>query len=154
MNRPYVLPTEAEWEYACRSSTTTVYSWGNNITASNVNYNQSGIGQTRDDGRYAANPWGFFDMHGNVMEWVNDYYARDYSHAVGDIQNPQGPSKPENLEYPLRVVRGGAWGGHHDAGTAEGIRVSKRYAFPPWVQSFQIGFRCATEDPKAETKEP
>jgi formylglycine-generating enzyme required for sulfatase activity len=66
----YVLPTEAEWEYACRAGASTAYSWGNDINASRANYNQSGIGQTRDVGQYAANSWGFFDMHGNVFEWT------------------------------------------------------------------------------------
>jgi len=64
----YVLPTEAQWEYACRAGTTTAYSWGDSITTSNANYSDSGYSQTRDVGQYAANPWGFFDMHGNVLE--------------------------------------------------------------------------------------
>ena len=62
----YVLPTEAQWEYACRAGTTTAYSWGDSITTSNANYSDSGYSQTRDVGLYSANPWGFFDMHGNV----------------------------------------------------------------------------------------
>ena len=61
----YVLPTEAQWEYACRAGTTTAYSWGDTITTSDANYNNT-IGQTTDVGQYSANPWGFFDMHGNV----------------------------------------------------------------------------------------
>jgi formylglycine-generating enzyme required for sulfatase activity len=59
----YVLPTEAQWEYACRAGTTTAYSWGDSITTDNANYSDSGYSQTRDVGQYAANPWGFFDMH-------------------------------------------------------------------------------------------
>ena len=62
----YVLPTESQWEYACRAGTTTAYSWGDSITASNANYSSSGLNQTNYVGQYAANPWGFFDMHGNV----------------------------------------------------------------------------------------
>ena len=78
----YVLPTEAQWEYACRAGTTTAYSWGNDINSSRANYNYNqNIGndfkQTRDVGQYAANPWGFFDMHGNVFEWINDWMADD-----------------------------------------------------------------------------
>ena len=61
----YVLPTEAQWEYACRAGTTTAYSWGNSITTSDANYNST-IGQTTNIGSYSANAWGFFDMHGNV----------------------------------------------------------------------------------------
>ena len=67
----YVLPTESQWEYACRAGTTTAYSWGATIATSNANYNNT-IGQTTDVGQYAANPWGFFDMHGNVFEWTAD----------------------------------------------------------------------------------
>ena len=76
----YVLPTEAEWEYACRAGTTTAYSWGNDINSSRANYNWDGGGgsgndyrQTRDVGLYEANPWGFYDMHGNVFEMVSNW---------------------------------------------------------------------------------
>ena len=63
----YVLPTEAQWEYACRAGTTTAYSWGNDINSSRANYNYvNDANQTVNVGQYAANPWGFFDMHGNV----------------------------------------------------------------------------------------
>ena len=70
----YVLPTEAQWEYACRAGTTTAYSWGDSITTSDANYNST-IGQTTNVGSYSANPWGFFDMHGNVWEWTADAYG-------------------------------------------------------------------------------
>ena len=79
----YVLPTEAQWEYACRAGTTTAYSWGDSITTSNANYSDSGYSQTRDVGLYSANPWGFFDMHGNVWEWTADWYAA-YSSGCTD----------------------------------------------------------------------
>ena len=68
----YVLPTEAQWEYACRAGTTTAYSWGDTITSEDANYNNT-IAQTTDVGQYSANPWGFFDMHGNVWEWTADW---------------------------------------------------------------------------------
>ena len=70
----YVLPTEAQWEYACRAGTTTAYSWGDTITRDNANYLDSGYSKTRDVGLHDANPWGFFDMHGNVWEWTADMY--------------------------------------------------------------------------------
>ena len=77
----YVLPTESQWEYACRAGTTTAYSWGNDINSTNANYNWDGayntgndFKETRDVGQYAQNPWGFFDMHGNV-EWTADWYG-------------------------------------------------------------------------------
>ena len=72
----YVLPTEAQWEYACRAGTTTAYSWGNDINSSRANYNWDNPNdgndskQTVNVGQFSANPWGFFDMHGNVWEWV------------------------------------------------------------------------------------
>ena len=72
----YVLPTEAQWEYACRAGTTTAYSWGDSISASDANWNHGAdANQTENVGQYSANPWGFFDMHGNVWEWVADWYA-------------------------------------------------------------------------------
>jgi formylglycine-generating enzyme required for sulfatase activity len=78
----YVLPTEAQWEYACRAGTTTAYSWGNDINSSQANYNWDGVAydgndskQTVEVGQFSANPWGFFDMHGNVFEWVYDWKA-------------------------------------------------------------------------------
>ena len=61
----YVLPTEAQWEYACRAGTTSAYSWGDSINTTDANYNST-ISQTINVGSYSANPWGFFDMHGNV----------------------------------------------------------------------------------------
>ena len=84
----YVLPTEAQWEYACRAGTTTAYSWGDDINSSNANYN-SNIGQTADVGQYSANPWGFFDMHGNVWEWTADWYT---AYSSGAQTDPEGPA--------------------------------------------------------------
>ena len=94
----YVLPTESQWEYACRAGTTTMYSWGATITNSNANYNwDSGatcgndFKQTRDVGQYAANPWGFFDMHGNVWEWTADWYQAIYP-TGNPVVDPTGPA--------------------------------------------------------------
>ena len=104
----YVLPTEAQWEYACRAGTTTAYSWGNDINSTRANYNWDGGGtsgndfkQTRDVGQYAANPWGFFDMQGNVWEWVSDWKA---NYLIGAQTDPEGPASGS-----LRVSRGGSW---------------------------------------------
>ena len=97
----YVLPTEAEWEYACRAGTTTAYSWGTTIASSNANYSSSGLSQTTDVGQYAANPWGFFDMHGNVYEWTADWYA---VYSSGAQTDPTGPASGS-----ARVLRGGSW---------------------------------------------
>ena len=85
----YVLPTEAQWEYACRAGTTTAYSWGDEITSDDANYNwdqlsNTGVDfkQTRDVGQYYANSWGFFDMHGNIAEWTADWYQ---TYSVGNL---------------------------------------------------------------------
>jgi formylglycine-generating enzyme required for sulfatase activity len=98
----YVLPTESQWEYACRAGTSTMYSWGDDINATHANYNVSGLGQTRDVGYYAANPWGFFDMHGNVWEWTVDRYG---TYPTGNpVIDPTGPASGSD-----RVIRGGSW---------------------------------------------
>ena len=97
----YVLPTEAQWEYACRAGTTTVYSWGNEINLKMANYNESKIGQTSKIGFYQSNPWGLFDMHGNVWEWVLDWKA---NYPEGEVSDPEGPASGSH-----RVKRGGSW---------------------------------------------
>jgi formylglycine-generating enzyme required for sulfatase activity len=127
----YVLPTEAQWEYACRAGTTTAYSWGNSIANSNANYN-SNIGQTRDVGQYAANPWGFFDMHGNVWEWVNDRYQNAYPGET--VTDPTGFASGST-----RILRGGDWG---NAGTT--LRSARRtYLSPPSHRRSTLGFRLS-----------
>jgi formylglycine-generating enzyme required for sulfatase activity len=135
----YALPTEAQWEYACRAGTTTAYSWGNDINSSMANYNWDGGGtdgsdfkQTREVGKYAANLWGFYDMHGNVFEWVNDWRA-DYP---SDPQiNPQGP-----ISGTERVQRGGSWNYN---GTE--LRSAKRGSYSPNSKSFIRGFRISLQ---------
>ena len=95
----YALPTEAEWEYACRANTITAYSWGNSIDGTLANYNSSGVGQTRDVGYYSSNPWGFYDMHGNVFEWTSTWYSTYPS--LGISTDPIGPSSGTQ-----KVIRG------------------------------------------------
>jgi sulfatase modifying factor 1 len=95
----FALPTEAQWEYACRADTTTKFSWGNNITPQLANYVGSGLKKSVEVGSYSANPWGFFDMHGNVWEWTAD------SHRTYPRSSTIDPSGPEN--GPHRAVRGG-----------------------------------------------
>jgi formylglycine-generating enzyme required for sulfatase activity len=124
----YVLPTEAEWEYACRAGTTTAYSWGNTIATSNANYSSSGLSQTSDAGNYAANPWGFFDMHGNVWEWTADWYG---TYSSGAQTDPTGPASGSN-----HAIRGGYWG---NAGTF--LRSANRGTTDPSNRTPGIGFR-------------
>ena len=97
----YVLPTEAQWEYACRAGTTTRYSWGNTINLfDNANYSLA-VGHTRDVGKYPANSWGFFDMAGNVWEWTADWYG---PYGSEDQIDPKGPASGST-----RILRGGCW---------------------------------------------
>jgi formylglycine-generating enzyme required for sulfatase activity len=97
----FALPTDAQWEYACRAGTKTLYSWGNNITPQLANFKDSGLNKTVEVGSYSANPWGFFDMHGNVWERTADW-GGDYPRSL--VIDPQGPS---NGSY--RILRGGSY---------------------------------------------
>ena len=127
----YVLPTEAEWEYACRAGTTTAYSWGDTIASSNANY-EGNIGQTTSVGEYVANPWGFFDMHGNVWEWTADRYA-EYSSGVQT--DPTGPAW-DSITGSSRVIRGGSW-----LFPGPFLRSALRYGYSPSGRSSYFGFR-------------
>ena len=97
----YGLPTEAEWEYACRAGSTSVYSWGDTFDTSNANYTGTNIGTTTDVGSYDPNAWGFYDMHGNVWELCADWYGTYPSEAVN---NPTGPSNGST-----KIKRGGSF---------------------------------------------
>jgi formylglycine-generating enzyme required for sulfatase activity len=97
----FALPTEAQWEYACRAGTITDYSWGNLITAKLANYEESGFKKTVEIGSYRPNPWGFFDMHGNVTEWCLDLLQSYPKNSVVD------PLIDGNGE--IRTIRGGSW---------------------------------------------
>jgi ELWxxDGT repeat protein len=138
----YVLPTESQWEYACRAGTTTAYSWGATTASSNANYDWDGthntgidFKRTRDVGQYAANPWGFFDMHGNIAEWCADWYVwRSSTSYVEPLTDPTGPAS--GLD---RVTRGGSWSEQMGI-----MRSAVRYhAYSPSHWGDFLGFRLA-----------
>jgi formylglycine-generating enzyme required for sulfatase activity len=127
-NGGYRLPTEAEWEYACRGGTTTAYSYGDNLTESDANVAGSSI---KEVGSYKPNAFGLYDMHGNVFEWCNDWYG---SLQDGEVTDPKGPATGER-----RVLRGGSF--FYDE---SGVRSSFRYIFyTPNKRSDLYGFRLA-----------
>ena len=97
----YRLPTEAEWEYACRAGTSTAYSFGDAITPKDANYNDSKILKPVAVGTYKPNAFGLYDMHGNVFEWCEDWYD-DY--PAGAVIDPKGP-----VTGYSRVLRGGSF---------------------------------------------
>lgn len=109
--KPYRLPTEAEWEYACRAGTTTAFHFGDTISTDQANYNGeiiNGIGKqgkfrngTVAVGSFPANAWGLHDMHGNLLQWCQDWNG-DY--PPNDVVDPQGTDGKRG-----RVLRGGSW---------------------------------------------
>jgi formylglycine-generating enzyme required for sulfatase activity len=139
----YRLPTEAEWEYACRGGTTTPFSTGPRISAAQANYdgnypyNYGNKGLFRKAtvpvGSFAPNPWGLYDMHGNVWEWCWDFYEL-FDGEEGDVAvNPGGPDSGA-----YRINRGGGW-----TSNADRLRSACRSCdFPETVEA-GLGFRVA-----------
>lgn len=118
----YRLPTEAEWEYACRAGTTTAYSFGNEITPKDANYSDSNIGKTVAVGSYKANAFGLYDMHGNVSEFCEDWYG-DYQ--AGAVTDPKGAATGTE-----RVLRGGAFDRNFsDAGSSVRTYLPPAYRY-------------------------
>jgi formylglycine-generating enzyme required for sulfatase activity len=126
----YRLPTEAEWEYAARAGTTTRWSFGDD--ASQLGryawYKSNAGGQTHPVGQLQPNPWGLYDMHGNVWEWVQDWYGK---YTSGPAVDPAGPSSGS-----LRVFRGGSW-----YFAARGCRSADRGYVAPGLRDDIRGFR-------------
>jgi len=127
----YRLPTEAEWEYACRAGTTAAYSTGDLLTQAEANYKGK---SPMPVGSYPLNPWGLADMHGNVWEWTSDWYGPYAESRTANI-DPHGPPSGEK-----RVIRGGSW--YFDADSA---RCGLRYTHNPKDEGFSLGFRLAAD---------
>jgi formylglycine-generating enzyme required for sulfatase activity len=130
------LPTEAQWEYACRAGTTTVFHYGNSLSSRQANFRgyfpyggaSKGpyLGKTTSVGSYSANAWGLYDMHGNVWEWCQDKSDTYPSEAVVD---PIG----KNGSY---CIRGGSW----SRGARHG-RSALRNRFTPGYRNSNLGLR-------------
>jgi formylglycine-generating enzyme required for sulfatase activity len=125
------LPSEAQWEYACRAGTDTPYSFGRQIDKSQVRFGESFAAGPAEVGSLPANPWGFFEMHGNVYEWCQDTYQGSYVNAPSDGAPPRQPARS-----PDRVIRGGSWGL-----SARLVRAAFRSHVGPSGWSDSIGFR-------------
>ena len=100
------LPSEAEWEYACRAGTTTPYYFGNNLSKEQANFDNI-VDKTTPVGTYPANAFGLHDMHGNVWEWCQDYWHGNYDGAPMD-----GSAWLTDHKQNWRVARGGSWVRH------------------------------------------
>lgn len=129
----YRLPSEAEWEYAARAGSTSLYSFGDSNSSLDEYawFGDKGYGgDTHEVAQKKANQWGLYDMHGNVWEWVQDWYDPNYYSNSPD-KDPTGPSTGQ-----YRVYRGGSW-----VGNAINLRSSVRFSGLPVSRSNDIGFR-------------
>lgn len=143
--RTYRLPTEAEWEYACRAGTTTPFHHGETITSDLVNYrgtetyNDGPKGvyreETTDVGTFPPNAFGLHDMHGNVWEWCADHWHKNYKRAPKN-----GQAWLDGGDDKYRVVRGGSW-----ADSPAYCRSACRYHLRPAARDRVIGFRVVCE---------
>lgn len=127
------LPTEAQWEYACRAGSKSKWFFGDD-EAKFDNYGETDVDvKTYEVGKFKPNPNGLYDMYGNVMEWCMDYYSSEY--LEDDVKNPKGPDEGE-----ARVSRGGGYGGSLDA-----CRSGYRNACGENDASDGIGFRIVVK---------
>ncbi len=154
--RRYRLPTEAEWEYACRADTKTAFHFGDSLSSTQANFNgnypaggaETGpyLRKTAAVGSYEANAFGLYDMHGNVAEWCADYYDPNY-YEDSPLEDPLGPPMgivatdfTNSDENYFMVVRGGCW-----VDDARACRSAYRFRAMPNTQYRLIGFRVACD---------
>ena len=123
------LPTEAEWEHACRAGTKTDYSFGEKLTKEQANFDRTNS-KTMPVGSYQPNPFGLYEMHGNVWEWCSDWYDK---YPTGKVKDPKGP-----VGGKYRVLRGGSW--FVNAGLT---RSTSRACDEPGERDHSRGFRLA-----------
>ncbi|MEH2248673.1 SUMF1/EgtB/PvdO family nonheme iron enzyme [Nostoc sp.] len=143
--KTYRLPSEAEWEYACRAGTTTPFYFGETITTDLANYDGNhtyGAGakgefceQTTDVGKFSPNPFGLFDMHGNIWEWCQDAWHENYNKAPTD----GSPWMSKNND---RLLRGGSW-----LDNPGGCRSADRYCNERFDRFTRVGFRVVVAAP-------
>lgn len=128
----YRLPTEAEWEYACRAGTTNLYSFGDDIAVADQYawILENSDGTTHPVGQKRPNPWGLHDMHGNVWEWCSDWFVR---FPPADARDPVGPP-----DGKFKVFRGGGWNN-----PIEMARAGNRFMMVPTNGIHFVGFRLA-----------
>ncbi len=129
------LPSEAQWEYACRAGATARFCFGNEESqlVTYARFGQSGSEGTVPAGQGKSNAWGLYDMHGNVTEWCADWYAASYGGLPS--ADPTGPKSGQT-----RVVRGGCWGN-----SADDCRAAARKGFTPDSRTAYRGFRIVVE---------
>jgi outer membrane protein assembly factor BamB len=142
--RVYRLPTEAEWEYACRASTTIVFHFGDALSSRQANFNGEHpfggaevgpfLNRTAAVGSYQPNAFGLYDMHGNLYEWCRDRFSREY-YRESPVEDPQGPRRGTS-----RVIRGGDW--YSDG---RDCRSAFRYADIPEGRFYALGMRVVCE---------
>ena len=133
--KPYRLLSEAEWEYAARARTTTKFAFGDTISKSQAQFSEGkfgSAGKTVEVGKFLPNSWGLYDMHGNVLEWVEDDWHENYQGPPND-----GSVRPD-VATSQRILRGGSW-----RNVPDNLRSANRSAAKPEYRSIGIGFRVA-----------
>jgi formylglycine-generating enzyme required for sulfatase activity len=139
----YRLPTEAEWECACRAGTKTAYFFGDNASqlGDYAWFEKNSGGHPQPVGQKKPNAWGLYDICGNLWQWCNDFYGVEY-YAQSPKENPRGPKEGDS-----RVVRGGAWKFSGD-NCRSGYRYNENPGYVDVCFGYDIyGFRCVRNAP-------